>query len=288
MSPGPQALAIPCGFEARCERPRASERHRQIQLSRCIRSSPAPVDLNRASYVRHSGQNAATRSLPRALLPLDVSGDQIVLLDQLRDSAHQPATLWIDLHTDATLPAGAYSASIDLLRAGSAQPAASLPLKLTVHNFNLPNERHALMIGALDWVWLQNLFPSEFEAITPTWVTRDDPKYQPTIRILDQMISTAQEHRLSLYVPALRPLTKWPANAPPLIDWQSFDSMVAPWLSGEAFADHVGLHYWPMPAAEMLDRYDEKSQIDYWSAAAAHFEQNKWLGISGIPITQKI
>ena len=36
-------------------------------------------------------------------------------------------------------------------------------------------------------------------------------------------------------------------GAPPDVDWADLDSVVTPWLSGEAFPDKVGLSFWPLP-----------------------------------------
>jgi hypothetical protein len=192
--------------------------------------------------------------------------------------------LWIDLHIPATAAAGEHAGSIDLLRDGAARPIASLPISLLVHNFNLPNERHLQMIGRLAWDRLEKLYPDRFEAVTPDWVNRQDPKYAQTVKTLDQLMAVAEHNRLALFIPALRAITKWPAGAPPENEWRDFDSLVGPWLEGQTFADHVALRFWPLPPAEMLDRYDRPSQLQYWSQAAAHFDQKKWLGISPVSL----
>ena len=82
----------------------------------------------------------------------------------------------------------------------------------------------------------------------------------------------------------MKPIVKWPTGERPLIDWGDFDSMIRPWFTGDAFADHVGLGFWPLPEAELLDRYDRSSQLQYWSSAAAHFDANGWLDRSAVSI----
>ena len=85
-------------------------------------------------------------------------------------------------------------------------------------------------------------------------------------------------------MPDLKPVVKWPAGQGPQIDWGDFDSMIRPWFTGDAFADRVGLTFWPMPEAELLDRYDRPSRLQYWAAASTHFDANDWLGLTAITL----
>jgi hypothetical protein len=55
-------------------------------------------------------------------------------------------------------------------------------------------------------------------------------------------------------------------------------------MRGDAFADHVPLQYWPLPASENLAQYDAKSRVEYWSRAAEHFQQRAWLGRSAVQL----
>ena len=60
--------------------------------------------------------------------------------------------------------------------------------------------------------------------------------------------------------------------------------MLQPWLSGSAFADHVGLHYWPLPEAELLNRWNLPARLQYWSAAATHFEEKRWVNLTAVSL----
>ncbi len=258
-----------------------------------------PVDLDRAAYVRQTGSSTALSSLPRALVPLKIGADGTVALQSLpnepsspnraaQTNGEHPLTFWFDIHVPPAQSAGNYAGAIDLLRAGSGELVRSLPLQLTVVDFNLPNQRHLQMVGRLDWGRLEKLYPDRFETFTPTWLNRREPRYAQTIKTLDELMTLAQAHRMGLVIPALRPVTKWPAGAGPQLDWRDFDSLIEPWMSGQAFADRVGLGFWPVPAAEMLDRYDRKSQLDYWSQAIAHFDQKQWLDASAVALERTL
>lgn len=254
---------------------------------------PMPVDVNRAGYVRHTGQSAAVHDLPRALLPLG-SDKGLINLAQLRNpdrpldaprekwAGPGPLQLWVDVLIPADAIAGDYAATCDLIPAGSDKPVASTPLKLTVYDFALPAERNLQMVGRISWDSLKRLYPDRFETVTERLLSRTDEKYAAAVRTLDQIVSLAQHHRTGVFIPQLQPTVKWPAGQQPQIDWTEFEGLVWPWLTGEMFSDGVPLGFWPLPAPEQLDRYDPKSQSDYWSSAAAHFDQREWLDRSPI------
>jgi hypothetical protein len=246
---------------------------------------PMPVDVNRAGYARHTGQDATLGDLPRALLPLKTLPDgsfDLHVRDSSRPgdpnaaaSANTPALLWVDVHVPADAPAGDYAASCEAIARG--KMLATVPLKLSVYDFALPDPRHLEVVGRLDWDDLQRLYPDRFEAIRPHLMNREKPEYADAVRTLDGLMALAHRHRTSVIVPRLHPVVKWPPLGPPVVDWKEFDSLVGKWLTGEAFEDKQPMGFWPLPAPDMLDRYNRKSQLDYWGNAAEHFDQRDWL-----------
>jgi hypothetical protein len=199
---------------------------------------------------------------------------------------------WIDLHIPAGAAAGAYAGRCDLLRSDSNTPIASLPLRLTVYGFAIPAERHLIMSSGLRWEDLKRLYPERFETVTAKFMNRNDDRYTDSIRTLDQIIRLAQQHRTEVIVDRLQPTVKWPPlkagaseterggraeRGAPRVDWSDLDTVLAPWLSGDAFADRVPLGYWPLPGVNFLENYDRASQLQYWSNAAAHFDRKNWL-----------
>jgi hypothetical protein len=245
-----------------------------------------PVDVNRAGYVRHTGLSAATRLLPRALLPMPMT-DGRVNLSAARDpnkpsdpqsrAGVSPVMLWIDLHIPPEAPAGSYMGQCDVLMTGVDQPIATVAVNLNVYDFVLPDERHLNLVGQIEWESLTRLYENRFEAVTPRFMKRGDESYAAAIRTLDQLVTMAQAHRVQVVIPRLQPNVKWPANRPPQVTWAEFDSVVTPWLKGDMFADKVPLGFWPLPASDGLFNYDPKSQREYWAEAATHFDQNDWL-----------
>jgi hypothetical protein len=247
---------------------------------------PMPVQVN-PGYVRHTGLNSANRSIPQALLSANAKNG-VIDLAPLRDATQptNPAAhpnggtvrLWVDLHVPQYAAAGEYGGACELADAAGRPIGAAVPIKLTVYDFALPEARHLQMIGTLDWDRLGALYPDLFgDTITPSLINRGDPRYRQSIAALDQMMALSHERRAALVIPGLRPTVKWPAGAPPQVDWREFDALIRPWMSGESFADRVPLQYWPLPAAPSLDRFDPKSRADYWAQAAGHFDQLGWL-----------
>jgi len=255
---------------------------------------PMPVDLNRAGFVRHTGLPVGPRTLPRALLPLPLSKG-IINLANLRPPARlsspksadaAPQQLWIDLHIPPEAKPGLYQAPCDLLLAGQDSPLARITLQLQVYDFVLSDERHLRMVSPLSWDNLMRLYPDRFEAITPRLMNRTDERYAAAVKTLDQLVTLAETHRLELITPRLQPTVKWPEGKPPRFDWADFDSAVGPWLKGEMFADRTPLGYWPLPEIDYLRNYNRSSQLDYWSAAATHFDQLEWLNQTAIFMPQ--
>ncbi len=247
-----------------------------------------PIDLNRAGYVRHTGASVAARRLPRALLPAAMS-DGAIPLDDLQSppggGGTEPILLWIDLHIPPETRPGDFTFACDLLASGVRRPISSTQVSLAVYDFVLPDERHLHMIAELHWNDLVRHYPAFFEAVTPRLLNRDEERYTPAVRILDEMVETAQRHRAQVVIPQLQPTVKWVPRLPPQVDWRDFDSIVAPWLKGDAFADRVPLGHWPLPKAEYLDRFDRQSQLDYLSEAARHFDANGWLTQTAVDIS---
>ncbi len=252
-----------------------------------------PVNTDKAGYVRHTGLATGAKQLPRALLPVPMDGTAINV-SGLRDSERPfdpmshpsqgkaPIFLWIDIHVPMAAKPGNYSATCDLMASGRSLPISQVQTSLRVLDFVVPDQRHLLMVSQIDWKSLQRLYSDRFEAITPRLMSRKDQTYAPPIHALDQLITLAQSNRAEVVFPRLQPTVKWPSGELPQVDWSDFDSVVAPWLNGDAFPDKTALGYWPVPWVDYLNNYDPKSQQDYWSNAAVHFNRQDWLARSAV------
>ena len=107
-------------------------------------------------------------------------------------------------------------------------PHALVPVKLTVHDFVLPDERHMIMTSQLGWDDLKRLYPERFETVTPRLINRTDPNYAGTIKVLDSIVKLAQLNRAEVTIPRLQPTAKWPAGKPPQVAVRSERSARSP------------------------------------------------------------
>ena len=167
-----------------------------------------------------------------------------------------PAMVWIDLAVPFNTRPGDYQTTFELLEGD--RVASTLVLNIHVHDFVLPDDRHLLMVGRMEWPSLRRLYPALFETARPDLLSRKDPARAAPLKVIDQLIKLGQQHRTQVVIPQLTPQVKWPANAPPRVAWEDFDSVTLPWLNGELFADHVPLGYWPLPSTPHLASFDDK------------------------------
>ena len=143
------------------------------------------------------------------------------------------------------------------------------------------------MVSRVSWESLVRYDPHDFE-------TRHAPPDQPRqagatpapSRRWTRWSRLAQHHRLAVFFPGLQPTVKWPAlvdNPAPDVDWRDFDTLVAPWLKGDGFADKVPLDYWPLPGAGLPATTTTcGAGCSYWSLATTHFDQNDWLAKTAV------
>ena len=239
---------------------------------------PMPVDVNRAGYVRHTGNVVTSAQLPRALLPIPLN-DGSIDVSSLRDASQK--MIWIDLHLPPETAAGTYEGAVELIDSSGKELYSSMPIQLTVNDFALPDERHLLMVSRIEWDRLKSLYPM-FETVEPYLMSRNDPRYDPAVKVLDDLVTLAQSHRVQVVIPRLTPIVKWPTGRPPQVYWNDYDSVVSPWLGGEVFFDRQPLGYWPLPKASYLDNYPPQARMEYWSEAASHFDAANWLSRTAV------
>jgi hypothetical protein len=241
-------------------------------------------------FVRQTGLNTANQFAPVALLEVPLQ-NRMVNLAQLRDPTQptNPAThpnggsvlLWIDVHVSSNSTPGHYASACDLISATGKVLGEPIPIHLVIRDFTLPQQPHLQIVGRLDWDRLGELYPEQFDAsITPGLINRADPRYERSIRLLDDFVGLARQNRVGIVMPGLRPIVKWPESGLPRIDWNEYDSVVGPWMNGQT--NQLPLNCWAVPLAANLARFDHQSRQDYWQEATAHFGELGWLGRSTI------
>ncbi|MGE5608009.1 MAG: hypothetical protein ACM359_02040, partial [Bacillota bacterium] len=175
------------------------------RVCRAYQVLPMPVDAKRANFVRHTGATAEGQVFPRALLPLAMQ-DGLIPLKSLRnanraanpasrvDEPNTPAPIvWIDIQIPPTAPPGEYQATYEVLESGKSR--TSVAIKVTVDDFVIPDERHLLMVGLVDWESLVRLYPQQYAGLMPHVLSRRDARYAGAIKTLDEIVRMAQAHR---------------------------------------------------------------------------------------------
>lgn len=259
---------------------------------------PVTIDTNRAGFVRNTGMAISTRQVPRALLPLKAEGGTLSLT-ALRNPEFpfRPSSpdeifniapiVWMDILIPPLVNPGQYQGACELVEEGKV--TANLPIMVTVDDFILPDQRHLVMVGGIDWPDLIRLYPKAFKGLVgdrPQLLSRRESQDTAAVRVLDELVKLAQLHRLQVVIPQLQPTVKWPSGNGPQIDWEDFDSVVAPWMKGDVFPDITPLGYWPIPFPDNLDKHASGDQRSYWQAAAAHFDSLDWLSRASITLGQ--
>ena len=88
---------------------------------------------------------------PDALIPFDdpygTGGAPVVDTFAIAPREHRNQAVWIDIFIPGGTPPGRYTATVEALQDGAV--IQSLPLSLTVHGFNLPDETHVDAFGEL-------------------------------------------------------------------------------------------------------------------------------------------
>ncbi|HEX8325589.1 MAG TPA: hypothetical protein VF595_16925, partial [Tepidisphaeraceae bacterium] len=272
--------------------------------SRVYQVLSMPLDVNRAAYVRQTGQAVAAETLPRALLPVTVQDGRIDLT-KLRDpkkptdpngtAVDTDVLLWIDQRVAIDATPGHYDTTFAWQTDATGQGAAATPAEtratvtvgLDVADFVVPDDRHLNMVADLPWERLRRLWPEHFEAVRPQLLSRRDKDAAGAVATLDGLVALAQEHRVQVHIPRLQPVVKWKPGQPVVIDWEDYDALVGPWLSGQAFTDRVPLGFWALPRIDYLSNRPAASQVEYYASAAAHFDQRDWLRLSPVILTKE-
>lgn len=251
---------------------------------------PVPLDINRAGYLRQTGQPASAQALPRALLPVAVANGRIDL-SQLRDprtpavrspglASRQPLLVWLDVFIPIDTTPGTYVSAATLNTATT--PLAGVRLDLQIYDFVLPDDRKLNVVAEVSWESLLKHWPDLFEVAEPQLLSRGDNNRKSAVALLDEMMTLAEANRAQLHISRLQPVVKWPSGQPVRVDWNDYDALVTPWLSGSLFADKVPMGSWQLPRIDYLDNIPAAARLEYYASAAGHFDQKDWLRYSPV------
>ena len=242
-------------------------------------------------YLRRTGRRRRLREIADVLVPLEAPryGQPFNL------PADHNEILWIDLAVPKGTRPGRYRGRI-VVRA-EPEIERSVGLVVDVLPFSLPGAGH---LTTQTPVSLERLFHHHLRRdgrpYVPPRISPQDPMGPRAARLAKRMFALLQSHRVAGYAPGLEPLLRVDANGQIEIDWDDYDRVVAGLLSGQAFADRVGLGVWRMPLTRRFPAPPSFGGLDspgyartlrtYLAACVTHFREKGWLdrAYASVPI----
>lgn len=160
----------------------------------------------------------------------------------------QRLPLWIDLQIPKNAPEGNYTGTLTVQAGSRIKSSQSITLKLKVYEFVLPDAPVVAAIGGFDYREIFREFVREDgKPYVPPYLNHSRPPVREGLEYIRQMMRLARAHRLDLFERELRPLLKRDTFGNVRLDWEDYDAIVTPYLTGEAFEDGLGGFAWPMP-----------------------------------------
>ena len=194
---------------------------------------------------------------------------------------------WVDVNVPKGAFEGRYTSSL-VLTSGE-RPVGSIDLELEVWPFILPDRIDVPLIAELDH---RVLFGHHVRhrGRSVTFVTDDwrlSPKRRELDRLLRVTLQQLQRHRLTPILSRLTPAVTINARGTVSVDWEAYDAVVEPLLSGRAFSNRVPVSHWPIPVQAVLSSPQPRAWLaspervgllrQYLAECAAHFDDKGWL-----------
>ncbi|MCK4600979.1 MAG: hypothetical protein KAU28_00835, partial [Phycisphaerae bacterium] len=245
---------------------------------RAFRMLPVKVDRFPPWYLRLVETPPQAANYYDALVPIDApSGGQPFTL-----AAKRRLAIWVDLYVPRDVLPGDYTATLTIRT--QAQGKRKLKLALQVYDFVLPEARPIAAVGGFDHATLLSTFiQRDGKPFVPVYLDRKHELVRRGLVLIRQLMQTAHDHRLDLFDKRIRPALKRDAFGKVQLDWDDYDAIVMPYLSGTAFEDRVGCPAWPMPfsadwpdpqsyGSQRSNRYKETAKAAI-KASREHFRQ---------------
>lgn len=183
--------------------------------------------------------------------------------------------LWVDVAIPRNASGGTYTGEIRITR--PEQPEQTLPIRLDVYDFVLPDARPMPALGAFDHRTLYERFVTDpddpGQPYIPVYLDPGNPKVAEGLDLVRETMVLGHEHRLDLFDSGITPKIRRDLYGELTLDWQAFDAVVKPYLDGSAFADRIGTPAWPIPYREdyPVPRYYGGLGANLYRQAASQF-----------------
>jgi len=224
---------------------RDPKRHIAAEHVSAFRMLPVAVEQFPAWYLRLAPAEPQPANYYDALVPIDTpqTGKPYRLGNSKR------LALWVDIAVPRTAQSDVYKGTVDLDLGRLGRRSVKLELK--VYPFVLPSAQPLAAVGGFDHGTLFRRFIRRGgKAYDPVRLDPKVPEVQQGLEKMRQMMVLAHRHRLYLFDKRLRPKISRDLHGKLRLDWRTYDTIVKPYLSGEAFADGNGTPAWPIPFSE--------------------------------------
>ncbi|MGD8451980.1 MAG: DUF4091 domain-containing protein [Phycisphaerae bacterium] len=244
-------------------------------------------------YPEHVGRPATPTALPDILVPWSAPRGG----GPLRLTGPANEFVWIDVRIPPTTDPGVYTGQLIVRPVAAEQlnpwaaappPAFACAVRLCVLPVALPSAPSLPVICRVD---PGDLFAAHLgwprETAEDIRVLPDSPAHEAARRLLNETMSLLHEHGTNPVLWACFPKYRPTGGRRVEIDWQPYDELVEGWLTGEAFADQVGLARWPIPASREHPGTEQEGGLDspayarllaaYLAECRRHFAERGWL-----------
>jgi hypothetical protein len=206
-----------------------------------FRMLPVTVTAYPAWYLRLVDDQPEPTSFYDAMIPVDApTGGQPYTLQP-----DQRLAIWVDVAIPRWARKGTYRGQITIR---SGRRTDSIPLEVEVYDIVLPDARPLAAVGGYDHRTLYRRFITrEGEPYEPIHLDVQNPFIQRGLPLIAQLMRLGHDHRLDLFDRQIRPKINRDAHGRLSLNWDDYDAVVKPFLSGEAFEDRIGCPAWPIP-----------------------------------------
>jgi hypothetical protein len=232
-----------------------------------FRMLPVNISSTPAGLLRLSQEEPA-KIIYDALLPLKDG------LSHARQGETRLA-FWVDVSAPPDAAAGEY---VGTIRVAAPDGEISFRILLRVYDFTLPESPSIPAIGGFG-------YPEIFRATlrrngrpyVPVYLDRRRDEVRRGLSVQRELMLLARQHRLDLFDKSIHPLLKRDAYGSVRLEWDDYDAIVMPYLTGTAFPDRIGVAAWPLPVSDAWPNaadYAATGPNSYAATAAAALSQS--------------
>ena len=212
---------------------------------RAFRMLPITVRDHPAWYLRLVESVPAPAGVYDPLVPVDTAPDG----PGLDVDPNGRLAVWIDLAVPRGAEPGEYAGT--LTASSRTHKDWTVTLAAEVYAFVLPDARAVPAIGGFDHRELfRHFLKRNGKPFEPVYLDRGSPMVRRGLLLIRKLMRLAHRHRVDLFDVGIRPIMKRTDDGGVRLQWDDYDAIVGPYLTGTAFEDRIGVAAWPIPFSQ--------------------------------------